>query len=561
MRSWGGFMNNFSAFARPALAWFGGFLLAAVLAAPTALAEEQDKGGPIPAMILKVEGDGTPKVKKAFGVEEAAGAGGKVFPGDRVITDDRSAVFLLLNDGSVLKVGLASEFKLETAELNDRFLSWAFRLVKGTMRALVEKSPDPDTRVRIHTPSGTVGVRGTEFVVAVDEESKMSFLYTIEGLVAYGPPDCEKHNTCTEVRAGEMTSLQEGQKDVPKPRAFEPKELFSVKTTDGGKPAATRATDSRMSLFQDAKRVTAKFKQDMEDEALKELVREASESLAAAQDRAIGRTKAQRAAMHNAIKDGSYRDILAAADAFAEKKDIFFAGTNDGAENLVAQTAAAKFRLGAAVKEAKQAGVFGNVGLGKDGQLTVKWKDEKFELRKNLEYDKATGAKTKLETLNRAADNYRKVLEFAEAHPAPKGKDKGGEGGGQAGSATQAAAGDTKKSVVEMNRESSCRGWFCRFRAMRHEIDASTEGVVNAFAGTSTGENKASSFSAASNNKGEYKTEYFRKAIPGDSCFREEKDCKMVPCKAFYQGKKCKKGESLQECTTKKVPVRCAGSN
>lgn len=548
MRSWGGFMNTFRAFL--------GLFLASALLAPQAVADDdREKGGPIPAMILKVEGEGTAKVKKAFGVEEAAGAGGKVFPGDRVITDDRSAVFLLLNDGSVLKVGLASEFKLETAELNDRFLSWAFRLVKGTMRALVEKSPDPETRVRIHTPSGTVGVRGTEFVVAVDDESKTSHLYMIEGLVTYGPPDCEKHNACTEVRAGETTSLREGQKEVPKPRAYEVKEIFSVKVSDGGKPAGTRSTDSRMSLFQDAKRVTAKFKQDMDDETLKELVREASESLAAAQDRAIGRTKAQRLAMHASMKDGTYRNILAAADAYAEKKDIFFAGTNDGAENLLAQTAAAKFRLGAAVKEAKEAGVFGNIGLGKGGIFTVSWKDEKFEQKRNINYDKAPAAKAKLETLSRAADNYRKVLEFAEAHPAPKDQGNGG-GQGQAGG----SSGENKVSVVQQNREAACRGWFCRYRAFTHSMNASSEGVVNAFAGNSYGSNNASSFSAASNNKGEFKTEYFKKAIPGDSCFREEKDCKMVPCKGFYSGKKCKKGESLQECTTKKIPVRCSGN-
>lgn len=534
----------------------GLLLSGASLFAPSASAEEE-KPDAVPAMILKVEGEGIAKVKKAFGVEESAGAGGKLFPGDKIITDDRSAVFLILNDGSVLKVGFNTEFKLEATDVNDRFLSWAFRIVKGTMRALVEKNPAADTRVRINTPSGTIGVRGTEFVVAVDEESRTSYLYTIEGLVSHGPPDCEQKNTCIDVRAGETSSLQEGQKEAPKPSAYQPRDLFAVKPADAdGKRASSATTDARMSLFQDARRVNARFQQDMGDEALRSLVKEASESLAEAQDRAIGRTKAQRIAMHKAVKDGTYKDILAAADAYAEKKDIFKADTNGGAENHVAQTAAAKFRLGQAVKEAMEAGLFGNSSM-KAG-LAVKWDQEKFQLRKNLDYDKQSAARGRREGLSRAADEYKKTLEFAEAHPSTSPKAESADRGG---AAAAASGGDSKKSDVTIEATAttySCRSLRCMARVVAHEMNAASEGVVNAFAGRRSGSTgRPSSFSAVSANKGEITTGYFRKAIPGDGCFKEEKDCKLVPCPAFSQGRKCKKGESLQNCTVKKIPVRC----
>lgn len=578
-------MKAFRAFARPKTAWIGVFLLGLGLSVPAHSGPDGDQEDTVPALIIKVEGDGIARVKKAFGVEEAAGAGGKLFPGDKVITDSRSAVFIILNDGSVLKVGLSSEFKLEEAELHDRFLSWAFRLVKGSMRALVEKNAEPDTRLRIHTPGGTVGVRGTEFVVALDEEEKTTQLFMIEGLVAYGLPDCEKSNSCVEVRAGEMASMKEGQKEPPKPKAYRAEDLFGVIKGSDNRPAPSAKTDPRMSLFQDAKRVTSRFKQDMDDDTLKKLVEEASEGLAASQDRAIGRSKEQRIAMHNAIKDGTYKEIIAAANAYSEAKDLFAPDANDGAEDLLAQTAAAKFRLGLAVKEAAEAGAFGHMKVGKDGKLSVDWKDEKFQEVKNVDYDKAPAAKAKAAALKDAADDFNSVMEFAEAHPAPekKGKKRGvgaaaaaaeeqpeagtlevkntvdreTRRGRRGGTSAQALSEGTRTSVVATDRAGACKGRKCRIRALRHELSATSEGVLNAFHGGKSELGRPSSFSAAAANKGEVKTRYFRKSINGAACYREEKDCKMVPCPQFQQGKRCKKGESLQNCTTKKVPVRC----
>ena len=93
------------------------------------------------ALVLKVEGDGIAQVRKRSGVMAAAGARGRVFAGDKIITDGRSAVHLLLHDGSVIKIGFNSEFALEKVENQGRFLSWLFQLAKGSVQLSWRKIP------------------------------------------------------------------------------------------------------------------------------------------------------------------------------------------------------------------------------------------------------------------------------------------------------------------------------------------------------------------------------------------------------------------------------------
>lgn len=492
-------------------------------------ASDDDASG-VPAVIMRVEGDGIAKVKKAIGTEEVAGANGKIFPGDRVITDAKSTVFLMINDGSVIKVGLSSEFKVEQAKIHDRFMSWAFGLVKGSIRALVEKNPNPDVRFQVNTPSGTIGVRGTEFVVAVDDDSKASTLYTIEGLVSYGSATCESTKTCVDVRAGEFASMKVGDSQPAKPQSYQPKELFGI-NAKGAKPATL---DNRMSLFRDAKKVTARYMQDTDDAALKKLVTEASEALALSQDQALGRSPEERVAMHSAIKNGSWGDTMAAADAYAKQNEIFDAAANGGAENLVGQTVAAKFRLGMAVKNATEAGLFGNVKVDSKDP-TVKWESvDLTKMRKNVGYEQAEKAKATKESLNAEAEDYNKVLELAEAHPAKPA--------------------DAKDKIVIVYCDKRCRT-----KRVGEQIQAFSEGVTTAF-NEIPGARKSDDPTPGrltKKDKGMVRSRHFRKAIPGNACYNEVKDCKLVPCRGVSQGRKCKKGESVKECTTKRTQVRC----
>jgi|GEM_PF-2956208 len=537
---------------RIASAFLWAFLLtiAIPLFQPCALGAEGEEATGVPVVILRVEGDGIAKVKKAIGTEEVAGANGKVYPGDRVITDEKSTVFLMINDGSVIKVGLSSEFKVEQAKLHERFMVWAFGLMKGSMRAMVEKNPNPDVRFKINTPSGTIGVRGTEFVVALDDDAKTSYLYTIEGLVSYGTASCETSNSCIDVRAGESSSMKVGESRPSKPQVFQSKDLFGI----GAANAKPGITDNRMSLFRDAKKVTARYMQDTDDLALKKLVNEASEAMAMSQDQALGRSKEERVAMQAEIKSGTWNDTMAAADAYSKQNEIFDPAVNGGAENLVGQTVAAKFRLGRAVKEAVEVGVY---PAPKDETKDPKMKWEKADLtkmRKNVGYEQAEKAKEAKEKLKNEAEDYNKVLELAEAHPAKPVETIGADAiAVEPKAASQEMQDKQEKAVLPACNKA------CEAKSVSEQMNALSEGVTAAFNDKPGAKNddEPTPGRLTRKDRGLLKSKYFKKSIPGNACYNEVKDCKLIPCRGASKGRKCKRGESVKECTTKKTQVRC----
>ena len=176
---------------------------------------------------------------------EIAGARGKIYPGDRLITDGRSAVHLILYDGSIVRVGFRSEFLLEKVETKGPFISWLFQLMKGGVRALIEKNPKGETHFEINTRSGTVGVRGTEFVLAYDPETNKSSVFMLTGVVDFGENNCQKKTSCIQVKGGEQSFISSGQSRPSSPEKLDYKKLFDVEASGGGKGANW---DSRLSL-------------------------------------------------------------------------------------------------------------------------------------------------------------------------------------------------------------------------------------------------------------------------------------------------------------------------
>lgn len=152
--------------------WVGTFAL------PQAQAVEPD--GKELALVISVEGGGNPKIRKKAGIESVAGVNSKLLPGDRIITDKASTVSLSLSDGTIIKVGRNSEYKVESNEKVSGFMTWVFSLTKGSIRALVERSPDKKTvKFRVNTPVGTMGVRGTELIVSYNEVTNVMEVYTL----------------------------------------------------------------------------------------------------------------------------------------------------------------------------------------------------------------------------------------------------------------------------------------------------------------------------------------------------------------------------------------------
>ncbi len=107
------------------------------------------------------------------GAEKIAAAPGmKVFAADVIITGANSAVGVTFLDNSLISTGPNSVFAIDqyTFDSTTHVGKFDGNLKKGTLAAvsgkMVKQLPES---MRIRTPSSVMGVRGTEFVVSVDE--------------------------------------------------------------------------------------------------------------------------------------------------------------------------------------------------------------------------------------------------------------------------------------------------------------------------------------------------------------------------------------------------------
>lgn len=120
-------------------------------------------------------------VKKVEGKVQARGLPGlrPLQPGDelqvaeRVLTSADSSVSLVLRDGTTLMLGPSSELDLREFAFNTTTHNGnvVLSVLKGTLRVITgligKHRPDA---MRIITPTSTIGVLGTDFIVEVGEE-------------------------------------------------------------------------------------------------------------------------------------------------------------------------------------------------------------------------------------------------------------------------------------------------------------------------------------------------------------------------------------------------------
>lgn len=105
--------------------------------------------------------------------ERALSSGDEVAASERVLTGKGASVSLVLRDGSTLMLGPDSALDLKEFRFNPTTNegSVVLSVVKGTLRmitGLIGKTR-PES-VRITTPTSTIGVLGTDFIVEVSEE-------------------------------------------------------------------------------------------------------------------------------------------------------------------------------------------------------------------------------------------------------------------------------------------------------------------------------------------------------------------------------------------------------
>lgn len=117
-------------------------------------------------------------------------AGEQVYLGDRVSTNDVGTAQLLFSDGTRMVVGPNSELMLDafvfrSAAAENQF---AVRALGGAFRFITGDSPKD--AYLIHTPSATMGVRGTKFDISVTDGETSVLLYTGTATVCGTSGEC-----------------------------------------------------------------------------------------------------------------------------------------------------------------------------------------------------------------------------------------------------------------------------------------------------------------------------------------------------------------------------------
>ena len=105
--------------------------------------------------------------------ELAAAPGQRIFPGDRISAAAGSYVGVTLHDDTRLTIGPGSEVLIREFEFNPSSYAGglAISFIKGTARVITgiiaKHTPD---RVIFNTPTATIGIRGTDFIVDLERD-------------------------------------------------------------------------------------------------------------------------------------------------------------------------------------------------------------------------------------------------------------------------------------------------------------------------------------------------------------------------------------------------------
>ncbi|WDZ96980.1 FecR domain-containing protein [Herbaspirillum sp. WKF16] len=103
----------------------------------------------------------------------SAQVGSRLYAGDRVFTGADAAVGITLRDDTLMSLGPRTSFVLEDFRFNESSGEGnvAVRVAKGTLRyvsgLIGKRAPE---RQQIATPTATIGIRGTDFIVEVAGE-------------------------------------------------------------------------------------------------------------------------------------------------------------------------------------------------------------------------------------------------------------------------------------------------------------------------------------------------------------------------------------------------------
>lgn len=142
------------------------------------------KSKPVHGAVLAVVGDAT--LAPARGKAAPAQVGAAIPPGTEIKTGANGYVTVQLADGSVLRVQSATTAQVERSNHYESagFFASTLRLIQGRLEALVAHMTGGEPRFEVTTPQALLGVRGTDFRIAVDEAQQVTRSEVLDGAVS-----------------------------------------------------------------------------------------------------------------------------------------------------------------------------------------------------------------------------------------------------------------------------------------------------------------------------------------------------------------------------------------
>ena len=124
---------------------------------------------------------GMPRFSRAY-------KGMSVKPGDEIRTGKRAKVVLTLETTAVNGIGEQSQYSLDRLEINPetKTVQAKIGIPKGKLWSEVGRLKTKDSSFEVETPTAVTGVRGTVFLVEVEEETKKTNVSVVAGTVGIG---------------------------------------------------------------------------------------------------------------------------------------------------------------------------------------------------------------------------------------------------------------------------------------------------------------------------------------------------------------------------------------